>query len=62
MPAAGVTAVAAARAQPRNVPPCPVRIHYDGGALTTNAGGFTMTAAERTEAQNHANLSRAQSL
>jgi hypothetical protein len=39
-----------------------VRIHYDGGALTTNAGGFTMTAAERTEAQNHANLSRAQSL
>jgi glycerol uptake facilitator-like aquaporin len=43
------------------VAPCPVRIHYDGGALTTNAGGFTMTAAERTEAQNHANLSRAQS-
>ncbi|HEY3093520.1 MAG TPA: hypothetical protein VGJ52_10500 [Vicinamibacterales bacterium] len=40
------------------VPPCARRIHYDGGAVTMNAGGLTMTAAERARAQNHATLSR----
>src|SRR5882672_1877513 len=43
------------------VPPCPGRIHDDGGAVTMNAGGLTMTAAERAGTPNHATRSRAPS-
>src|SRR5882672_7270397 len=43
------------------VPPCPGRIHDDGGAVTINAGGLTMTAAERAGTPNHATRSRAPS-
>src|SRR2546422_5576236 len=43
------------------MPPCPGRIHYDGGAVTMNAGGLTMTAAERAGTPNHATRSRAPS-
>src|SRR2546426_12513368 len=50
------------------VPPCPGRLHDDGGAVTMNAGGLTinageltMTAAERDRTPNHVTLSRAPS-
>src|SRR2546426_3278600 len=50
------------------VPPCPGRIHDDGGAVTMNAGGLTinagertMTTAERDRTPNHATRSRAPS-
>src|SRR2546425_6730713 len=39
------------------MPPCPGRIHDDGGAVTMNAGGLTMTAAERAGTPNHATRS-----
>src|ERR1700704_860539 len=54
MRAADVTMVAAPSLWPRRhahrreiVPPCPGRLHDEGGAVTINAGGLTMTPAER---------------